>query len=152
MHDHRIALLLLIVAVLAFGAAPATAGDGSPLWGQLEPGPYAVGFRQIERSDHSRLHRLPVDMTGTAVAGERSRPLRISVWYPAEPGAGAPLTLGDYITLLGAEGHLGPVTAADAEAGRRDLYPWFRGKRMESAVPSRSRGRSQAHRGPKSRV
>lgn len=136
MHIHRIPLLLFVVAVLGLGATPATAGNGSPLWGQLEPGPYAVGFRQIERYDHSRLHRLPIDMTGTPVEGERSRPMRISVWYPAEPGAGAPLTLGDYITLLGAEGRLGPVTAADAEAGRRDFY---RFPLLDQATPEERR-------------
>jgi dienelactone hydrolase len=145
MHDHRIPLLLFVVAVLGLGAAPAalatpaappTAGDGSTLWGQLEPGPYAVGFRQIERSDHARLYRLPVDITGAPVPGKRSRPLRISVWYPAEPGAGAPLTLGDYITLLGAEGHLGLVTAADAEAGRRDFY---RFPLLDQATPEQRR-------------
>lgn len=119
----RIPRLLPIVALLALAAAaPAAAGTGSPLWGQLEPGPYAVGFRQIEGYDHSRLHRLPVDLTGALADGERARPIRISVWYPAEPADRAPLTLGDYITLLGAEAHLGPVTAADAEAGRRDFY------------------------------
>lgn len=121
----RVSFLSLLTALnlaLTFATAPAMAATGTPLWGQLEPGPYAVGFRQIERYDHSRLHRLPVDMLGTPVEGERARPVRISVWYPAEAGAGTPLTLGDYITLLGAEGHLGPVTAADAETGRRDFY------------------------------
>lgn len=118
----RIPRLLSLAAALALAAAPAMADTGTPLWGQLEPGPFAVGFRQIERYDHSRVFRLPVDMTGAPVEGERSRPIRISVWYPAEPSGKAPLTLGDYITLLGAEAHLGPVTAADAEAGRRAFY------------------------------
>lgn len=132
----RIPRLLPIVALLALAAAPAMAGTGSPLWGQLEPGPYAVGFRQIERYDHSRLHHLPVDMTGAPVEGERSRPIRISVWYPAEPSDRAPLTLGDYITLLGAEAHLGPVTAGDAEAGRRDFY---RFPLLDQATPEQRR-------------
>lgn len=138
---HRILLSLLAALVLA---APAMAA-GSPLWGQLEPGPYAVGFRQIERYDHSRLFRLPVDMTGAPVEGERSRPIRISVWYPAEPSGQAPLTLGDYVTLMGAEAHLGPVTAADAETGRRDFYRFpFLGqatpeqRRRLEALPSRA--------------
>jgi dienelactone hydrolase len=127
----RIPLFLSVLASLLGAAAAPAAGAGSPLWGQLVPGPYAVGFRQIERYDHSRAFRPPVDLTGEPVAGERSRPLRISVWYPAEGAEGAegppgqdrtPLTLGDYITLLGAEAHLGPVTAADAAAGRQAFY------------------------------
>ena len=130
----RIPLLLSVLFALALATAARAAG--SPLWGQLDPGPFAVGFRQIERYDHSRLHRLPVDMTGAAVEGERSRPIRISVWYPAEPGDGTPLTLGDYITLLGAEGHLGPVTAADAQTGRRDFYQFLL---LDKATPEERR-------------
>ena len=93
---HRSSILLFALALTTLNACPA-AGAGSPLWGRLEPGPYAVGFRQIERFDHSRLYRLPVDLTGQAVEGERSRPLRISIWYPAEPDPHPPLTLGEYI-------------------------------------------------------
>jgi hypothetical protein len=69
----RIPLLFFVLAALALAASAPASAAGSPLWGQLEPGPYAVGFRQIERSDHSRLHRLPIDMTGAPVKGERSR-------------------------------------------------------------------------------
>jgi len=132
----RISRFLSILAALVFAAAAPAAGAGSPLWGQLAPGPYAVGFRQIERYDHSRVFRPPVDLAGKAVTGERSRPLRISVWYPADPSAEPPLTLGDYITLIGAEEHLGPVTAADAEASRRELY---RFPLLDQATPEQRR-------------
>lgn len=146
----RIPLFFAVLASLTSftlaSAAPA-AGADSPLWGRLVPGPYAVGFRQIERYDPSRAFRPPVDLAGEPVAGERSRPLRISVWYPADPaaGAGVPLTLGDYITLLGAETHLGPVTPADAAAGRLAFYRFplldratAEQRRRLEALPSRA--------------
>ena len=65
----------------------------SPFWGRLHAGPFTPGFRLIEASDASR--SFPADGgTGTA-----ARPIRIYVWYPAEPSANAPLRLDDYARL-----------------------------------------------------
>lgn len=141
---HRSAILLIVLAFTTLNACPA-AGAGSPLWGRLEPGPYAVGFRQIEHFDHSRLYRLPVDLTGRAVEGERSRPLRISIWYPAEPDARPPLTLGEYIEMIGGETVPGELGAAERDAGRAAFYafPLLRDATPEQrqrleALPSRA--------------
>jgi len=57
-----------------------------PLWGDLTPGPYAVGFKVTYRLDRSRTW----DPTPDSLAeGESARPIRVSVWYPAKPPRGA---------------------------------------------------------------
>jgi dienelactone hydrolase len=113
-----------IAAVLLLTAPPAR----SPLWGDLEPGPYAVGFRQIPRYDYSRVHRPAVDLEGRPRPGERARPIRVSVWYPAERSSAAPLTWGDYAAMVAGEEKLGPLDAADFRRGDEAVFrfPLFR--------------------------
>lgn len=47
----------------------------SRLWNSLDPGSYAVGFKVINAYDQSR--------TWARESGSTSRPVRISLWYPA---------------------------------------------------------------------
>src|SRR5216683_3133239 len=57
-----------------------------PLWGELTPGPYAVGFKVTYRLDRSRTW----DPTPDSIAqGESARPIRVSIWYPAKPARAA---------------------------------------------------------------
>jgi hypothetical protein len=66
------------------------AAASSPLWVGLEPGPYRVGFEQIELHDYSRPYR----------SGEnRARPITLSLWYPAAEiaDATAPLEFRRYV-------------------------------------------------------
>ncbi|MCH9683219.1 MAG: alpha/beta hydrolase [Deltaproteobacteria bacterium] len=62
-------------------------------WGQLQPGPFAVGFRQLAFDDPSRTYRLHSE------PHEHPRPVVAGVWYPAAAQTGDPLVLGDYFTL-----------------------------------------------------
>jgi formylglycine-generating enzyme required for sulfatase activity/dienelactone hydrolase len=57
----------------------------APLWGGLEPGPFAVGFTILEISDSSRLE------------GGAPRPLQVSLWYPALGSRTPRLLYGDYV-------------------------------------------------------
>lgn len=68
---------ILISQSSAIGKTPA-------IWGDLEPGPYAVGFKTIEKYDHSRVSRPEHDYFGRPLDGERARPIQICIWYPAE--------------------------------------------------------------------
>lgn len=72
--------LLLLAPVVA----------ASPLWVGLEPGPYRVGFEQMELHDYSRPYRS---------AEIRARPITLSMWYPAAevPAAAAPLEFRRYV-------------------------------------------------------
>jgi pimeloyl-ACP methyl ester carboxylesterase len=49
------------------------------MWGALESGPYAVGFRVAYELDRSRVWDPTPDSLRT---GEIARPIRISLWYP----------------------------------------------------------------------
>jgi dienelactone hydrolase len=111
----------IFLAILTV-AAPASAEAAPELFGGLTPGPHAVGFRQIERLDHSRLYYTPRTLDGQLRDREHSRPIRISVWYPAQPGAGKPLAVGDYVALMGVEDRLGPVTPERAKIGEAAFF------------------------------
>lgn len=81
--------LLPVLLSLAACASSASAQRGvrtGPLWGPLEPGPYAVGFSTSMTVDEDR--DLDADRAG--------RPIRLMVWYPAAPSDAAFLTVGAY--------------------------------------------------------
>lgn len=69
----------------------------SVLWGQLQPGPHAVGYTRWDRYDHSRPYRTAKTLDGKPRTGERARPIQISIWYPAQATTAKPLTFGDYL-------------------------------------------------------
>jgi pimeloyl-ACP methyl ester carboxylesterase len=77
------------------------------LWGNLEAGPHAAGFTQLERYDASRPYRTARTLDGVPRVGERGRPIKVSVWYPAAltaaEAAAAPLTFGDYADMTAGE-------------------------------------------------
>jgi pimeloyl-ACP methyl ester carboxylesterase len=66
------------------------------LWGDLQPGRYAVGFRVLYKHDRTRKW-LPVKSHSNRAASDKGRPIRLSVWYPAVPAKGAEaMHYGDY--------------------------------------------------------
>src|SRR5690349_225263 len=114
---RRIALLSLslLIASTLLGATPST-------WGPLQRGPYAVGYRLIDRYDDTRPFWMPRDLDGKPRNGARARPMRISVWYPAQPSPAPAMTLGDYIDLMGAEDRIVDIGETQKRAGRTALY------------------------------
>src|SRR5262245_55685423 len=67
----------------------------SPLWGDLHPGPFRVGYQVLLLTDPARtwIGR----STGNAdVSGIRDRPVRIGVWYPTEVETAPTMRLLDY--------------------------------------------------------
>jgi len=82
----------------------------SPLWGQLEAGPHAVGFRQLLLRDVSRPALARED--GARAASGRGRQMQIALWYPARRSAQPPMRYGEYIDRLGQELDFGAITAA----------------------------------------
>jgi hypothetical protein len=86
-------VLLILLAIQ--GPAAVAATESSPWWGDLEAGPYDVGFRLLEEIDQARAIR-----TRGASPEVRSRPIRIYVWYPATLDESArPMTFGRYAAL-----------------------------------------------------
>ena len=76
-----------------------------PQWGNLEPGPYAVGVRVINAWDYSRTWWPPRDWRGQDHPGESARPIQIVIWYPVDPrtSAGGLMTYGDYLDFWATE-------------------------------------------------
>src|SRR6266550_1299552 len=109
------ALVLILIADSALAATPA-------LWGRLEPGSYAVGYRLIDRYDYTRPFWTARDLDGHPRTIERARPMRISVWYPAMASDKSTMTLGDYIDQMGAEDRIVAMGAEQKRAGRTALY------------------------------
>lgn len=107
----RHVLAVALIALLAPVLAPA---QESPLWGDLEPGPYAVGFRVHEVVDPSRGYRPPVDWLGRPVGGETARPVHVRLWYPAVRTDGTrPILFGEYLELV--PDPLSPATGPDPD-------------------------------------
>jgi len=98
----RKTLVIVVVCLLSLGMAATTHSarqqraafnEANPLWNDLEPGPFRVGFRALYRIDPSRSYD-----SASAIKG---RPIRIMIWYPAEKPANqnadaAPMRFGDY--------------------------------------------------------
>jgi hypothetical protein len=106
----------LVVLLLLSHTGAVAAQTPAPSAGDLVGGPYAVGFRILTVSDPSRPTgpRVgPTDRTPT-----RARELRLHVWYPATPGAGAAMTIGDYLAQGSRPGVSG---AAIASSHRQDV-------------------------------
>lgn len=103
----------LVILLLAALAGPAAAQGPSPLWGVLDPGPYAVGFRVVHTVDRSRSYWPPVDWQGRP-AERLGRPVQLLIWYPATRSDAAPLHLGRYL-------HLRATTLGDHDPTEAEL-------------------------------
>jgi hypothetical protein len=113
----------IVLAALLLCVLPAKTEASAPpaTWGQLEPGPHAVGFRVFERYDRSRVFRFPRDLEGRAREGERARPIQVSVWYPAE-AAGQRMTWGEYLALDATQTRFGEPTPARMAAAEQTVF------------------------------
>jgi dienelactone hydrolase len=84
---------MMIVAV----CSPSIIQASTSLWGDLQSGPYEVGFRTIEKSDHSRSYRPKSDYYGEPMPGNRARQLQVCYWYPAQADPSASvMVLSEY--------------------------------------------------------
>lgn len=71
-----------------------------PLWGDLAPGPYAVGFRMTFAYDQSRAYELVMPTESAPTPPKSPRPILINVWYPAsQPPSAEPMRQGQYFKL-----------------------------------------------------
>lgn len=79
-----------------------------PLWESLTPGKYAVGYRVDFAADRTRTWRITHHYETAPTVDVDGRPVRISIWYPAQPGARSPrMPFGEY-----ARGKAPPAFAA----------------------------------------
>lgn len=104
--------VLLACYLVSFASSGVT-----PLWSELGPGSYGVGFRVIYKRDQSRRWHLHPGR-GEFDPG---RPIRISVWYPANVAHDAkPMLYGSYLS------YDGPLSfrALDDALEKRDRKEW----------------------------
>ena len=62
-------------------------------WGNLEPGPFAVGFKLIELADESRSYPAAEGIE------QNGRLIRVYIWYPAQPSSKANMNFNEYIQM-----------------------------------------------------
>jgi hypothetical protein len=91
---HGTIWLMAVLLALNLNAAERK----SALWGDLEPGPYAVGFKLVTVLDHSRIFHSDAAFRGLAEDIEKARALRIYLWYPAQ-AVQEHLHLHDYVRM-----------------------------------------------------
>jgi len=95
MPPGTVPLLLQLGCLAAVLFPTASFAQAPPLWEALEPGPYPVGYRVLYETDRSRVwEALPDSEPGL----EFTRPIRTSVWYPAQAVENPDyMTFGEYI-------------------------------------------------------
>jgi dienelactone hydrolase len=127
MHQsNRRAFLSAVWGFLALVLAAAGSSFGQPpageIWPGLKPGPHAVGFRLVQAYDYSRTFKPRVDYFGEKTEGERSRPIQISLWYPATPEPGAvPVRVEEYFRARATETDFRPPAADRVEGQIAEL-------------------------------
>jgi len=119
---------LLVVAMLGLFAAPAARAADRLLWGDLQPGPFRVGFRVDRQADASRAERPRTTLEEMPAKGSPLRTIEITMWYPARPSSAQPIRFGDYMTYADdivsdrAEDRAAP---ADLETRRKNAIHGF---------------------------
>lgn len=106
----------------------------SALWGDLEPGPYAVGFKLVTVLDHSRVFHSNAAFRGLAEDAEKTRALRIYIWYPAQ-AVQERLRLHDYARMAAED--FNAIPAAGSPAGKNSVcrFRWLRASGMKNGAP-----------------
>jgi len=114
---RRFLLPLLATSALVSSRAGGQPADRPRLWGTLEPGRYAVGFRQLLLRDVSRPALAAED--GARVAAGRGRQMEIAIWYPARPTTRRAMPYGEYIDRLSQELDFGAVDESKRRLAER---------------------------------
>ena len=75
--------ILLMKSLLIVSSPEGAFAQSPPLWGDLESGSYAVGFKIIDERDYSRAYRPKQKYNDGRESEERARSIQTSIWYPA---------------------------------------------------------------------
>ncbi|HEX9161883.1 MAG TPA: hypothetical protein VF980_09270 [Thermoanaerobaculia bacterium] len=102
---------------------PAPGPSGSFLWAGLQPGPRLVAYKTaLLRIEGEEFHHGPQHF------------IQASVWYPAQPGTGTPMTFRDYVLLKVTENTIEEPT----EAARNATLAEFRRSLTDIGVSERT--------------
>lgn len=72
LSHSRLVCAAYLLAGFVWCVSSRLAAQQSPLWGDLSPGPYAVGFKTVERYDYARVTRYKQGVDGSPRHGERT--------------------------------------------------------------------------------
>src|SRR5437762_9154699 len=86
----------LVLLMLGLCCAVAS-GQEKVLWGNLRPGPYAVGFRFQYELDPTRAYDSEYPLNPAAERVKKPRPIFIGYWYPATPSERPRMAYRDYL-------------------------------------------------------
>jgi dienelactone hydrolase len=84
--------------VVALSSGPAPAQE-SLLWGDLKPGPQAVGYRTLYQLDHTRQYDPELVTDAMKPPAPRPRPILVCVWYPARKTGARPMEYRQYLDV-----------------------------------------------------
>ena len=89
--------------------AVSTAQAQEPLlWGGLEPGPHAVGFRTLYQFDDARQYDPEYATDPTQLPAHRPRPILIGIWYPARETSAKPIEYRQYLDVSSSDARVAP--------------------------------------------
>ena len=90
----------------------------TPLWGDLEKGPWDVGFSVIDTRDSTRGFAARHTFDGGVTEKETARPIRLYLWYPADSTGGPPVAYRYYRKLAAGPDASDVVVAALVQSER----------------------------------
>lgn len=107
------------ISTLVTSLCAAQGSPARPLWSDLGPGPYQVGFRVLYRLDRSRVWDASPDSVSRS---DFARPVRISLWYPApRPAGGRAMLYRDYVHFTSPNAYFARV---DSLLATRETNSW----------------------------
>ena len=96
--------VILMISVLSSCSQDEPRIEPPEIWGQLEQGPYQIGFRTLFNYDASRPPIPHSDWDGRLVSTSetKGRQMQINIWYPAKvTSKDKKLKFGHYVNLFG---------------------------------------------------
>ena len=115
-----LAALLSAAVSNAAIAQHAPAAGASPLWGEMTPGPNAVGFKVLKLRDATRTWFRPT--SGSSLIG---LPVVVRYWYPAQGTSGRPMSFGRYLAADSYDDQLADASAARIAASSTGLKAFY---------------------------
>lgn len=99
---------LVFLCCVILGSLQFAAAENDPAVNFMQkPGSHAVGLKIVEQYDRSRQFASAADSSAPSAAASTPRPLQTLIWYPAQKGTRASMTLGDYLALMDTETSFG---------------------------------------------
>ncbi|WP_148270228.1 hypothetical protein [Haliscomenobacter hydrossis] len=111
----------IIILLVLMCSISSTSAQIHPQWGELKPGPHAVGYQVFHHYDYGRHIRPRLDFEGKENAGEEALPIQISMWYPAQASNTPKMRYEEYLYIGKQKNTFLPLSAEEKKAAGNDL-------------------------------